>query len=144
VHDNWFQSGLGLGGKLNQRGDSRVRGEMENLKFLADNDLSEHIRRGLLRLEPSIDFLGKQEGGIVGLSDPEVLRIATEMGRIVVSHDRNTMTAHFDRFVVLRTSPGLIIVPQTMDIGDAIEELLMIWACSDAGEWLNRRSFVPL
>jgi hypothetical protein len=41
-------------------------------------------------------------------------------------------------------SPGLIIVPQEMDLGDAIEELLVIWACSDASEWLNRRSFVPL
>jgi hypothetical protein len=94
--------------------------------------------------EPSIDFLDKQEGGIVGLSDPEVLRVAAEMGRVLVSHDCNTMTAHFDRFVGLRTSPGLIIVPQMMDIGDAIEELLMIWVCSEASEWLNRRSFVPL
>jgi Domain of unknown function (DUF5615) len=117
---------------------------MGTLRFLADNDLSEPIRRGLRRKEPTIDFLTAQEGGIVGLPDPEVLRVAAEAGLTVVSHDRKTMPAHFDKFIEQQVSPGLVLVRQKMDIGDAIEDLLMIWACSDASEWRNRRSFVPL
>jgi hypothetical protein len=117
---------------------------MARIRFQADNDLSNLILRGLRRKEPTIDFLTAKDGGIIGRPDPEVLRMSAETRRIVVSHDCNTMTAHFDRFVVDRMSPGLIVVPQEMDLGDAIEELLVIWACSDASEWLNRRSFVPL
>jgi len=113
-------------------------------KFLADNDLSEHIRRGVLRLEQATDFLSKYDGGIVGLPDPEVLEVAAELGRVVVSHDRNTMTAHFDRFVIEQDSPGLIIVPEEVELSVAIEERLMIWVASDAHEWINRRSFIPL
>jgi hypothetical protein len=117
---------------------------MDSPKFLADNDLSEHIRRGVLRLEPSVDFLSKFDGGIVGLPDPEVLGVGANLGRVLVSHDCNTMIAHFDRFVARQNSPGLIVVPQEVELSVAIEELLMIWAASGASEWLNRRSFIPL
>ena len=89
-------------------------------------------------------FLTAQEGGIVGLPDPEVLRRAAEAGLILVSHDRRTMPAHFDKFIEQHASPGLVLVRQRMEISDAIEELMMIWVCSDASEWRNRRSFVPL
>jgi len=85
-----------------------------------------------------------REGGIVGLLDPDVLRIAAAQGRILVSHDRNTMAAYFDRFIQEEASPGLLIASQCDDVGDVIEELLLIWAASDAGEWRNQRRFLPL
>ena len=40
-----------------------------------------------------------------------------------------------------QTSPGLIIVSQELDIGPAIEELLLVWAASEAEEWENAASF---
>jgi hypothetical protein len=49
--------------------------------------------------------------------DPDVLHKAADLGRIVISHDRGTMPAHFARFLDGRSSPGLIIVPQDLDIG---------------------------
>lgn len=54
------------------------------------------------------------------------------------------MIAHFNRFVAQRGSAGLIILPQEVELSVAIEELLMVWAASDASEWINRRSFIPL
>jgi Domain of unknown function (DUF5615) len=113
-------------------------------KFLADENLSQAIVDGILRREPAIDILTASDGEILGMSDPDVLRIAAENGRIVLSHDRRTMPAHFDRFIGLRTSPGLLVLSQELDIGDAIEQLLMIWVASDAGEWENQRRFLPL
>ena len=113
-------------------------------RFVADNDFDERIRKGLLRKEPAIESFSAVDGGTVGVPDPEVLSLAAEGGLIVVSHDRNTMAAHFDRFIRSRSSPGLLIVSQGLDIGDAIEELLFLWAASDAKEFLNRRRFVPL
>jgi len=75
--------------------------------------------------------------------DSEVLRIAAESGRILVSHDRNTMPAHFADFLELQSSPGVIIVSQDLDIGAAIEDLLLIWAATEAEEWVDQLGFVP-
>lgn len=54
------------------------------------------------------------------------------------------MPAHFARFLEKRSSPGVIIVSQELDIGAAIEDLLLIWAATDAGEWAAQLAFVPL
>ncbi|MEO8372973.1 MAG: DUF5615 family PIN-like protein [Candidatus Solibacter sp.] len=113
-------------------------------RFQADADLNHKILLGLHRREPSIDFLGACDGGVVGVADPEVLRIAAESARILVSHDRKTMPAHFARFLEERSSPGVIIVSQELDIGAAIEDLLLIWATTDAEEWIEHLGFVPL
>jgi hypothetical protein len=80
-----------------------------------------------------------------GLPDRDVLRVAAEAGRILVSQDRRTMPAHFRRFVSGDgTSPGVILLREGMSIAAAIEELLLIWSASDAEDWVNRLIWVPL
>jgi len=91
-------------------------------RFQADADFNHKIVRGLRRREPLIDFLSAHEGDVVGVPDPDVLRIAAKSARILVSHDRKTMPAHFAKFCVTQESPGLIIVSQDLDIGAAIED----------------------
>jgi hypothetical protein len=113
-------------------------------RFQADADFNHRIVLGLRRRETVIDILGAREGGVIALSDPEVLRIASDAGRILLSHDRKTMPAHLAKFRQTSSSPGVIIVSQDVDIGAAIEDLLIIWAASDAEEWQNRLGFVPL
>jgi hypothetical protein len=81
---------------------------------------------------------------VIGAPDLEVLRIAAESGRVLVSHDRKTMPAHFARFLESRSSPGVIIVAQDLDVGAAVEDLLLIWAASEAEEWRDQLGFVPL
>jgi len=81
---------------------------------------------------------------VIGAADSGVLRIAAESGRILISRDRKTMPGHLERFLESHSSPGVIIVSQDLDIGAAIEDLLIIWASSDADEWRNQLGFVPL
>jgi hypothetical protein len=83
-------------------------------------------------------------GGVIGAADATVLRIAAQSGRILVPHDRKTIPGHLARFLESHPSPGVILVPQALDIGAAIEDLLIIWAASDADEWRNQLGFVPL
>jgi Domain of unknown function (DUF5615) len=113
-------------------------------RFQADADFNQKIVLGIRRREPSVDFLGAYDGGVVGLSDADVLRIASESDRVLVSHDRKTMPAHLVLFLEKGSSPGVIIVSQELDIGAAIEDLLLIWAATDAEEWVGRLGFVPL
>jgi hypothetical protein len=113
-------------------------------RFQADADFNQRIVLGLRRREPAIDFRDARGGGLIGVADSTVLRMAAEWGRILVSHDRRTMPWHFERFLESHSSPGVILVSQELDIGAAIEDLLIIWAASDAEEWRNQLGYVPL
>jgi hypothetical protein len=113
-------------------------------RLLADADLRFGIVHGLQVREPAIDFLAAQ--GIIpeSMPDPEVLALAAMLGRVLVSHDRKTMPNHFYRFLERRESPGLILLPQALAIGQAIEELHVVWACGTAEEFRNRVIYLPL
>ena len=113
-------------------------------RFLADADFNEKIVLGLLRREPTIDFQTASQGDVIGRPDLEVLAIAARENRILISHDRGTMPAHFARFAETQSSPGLILVSQEIDIGTAIEDLLLIWAASTLEEWRDKIGLVPL
>jgi predicted nuclease of predicted toxin-antitoxin system len=113
-------------------------------RFLADADFNQKIVLGLLRREPTIGFQTASQGGVIGRPDPEVLAIAARENRILISHDRGTMAAHFIRFRTTQSSPGLILVSQEIDMGTAIEDLLLIWAASTHDEWRDKIGFVPL
>ena len=92
-----------------------------------------------------MDFLYANEANLVGVPDPEVLALAAEQDRILVSHDFQTMPRHFGDFLQARgSSPGVLLVPQYLPIGDAIEELVLIWAATDAEEWKDRILRIPL
>jgi len=113
-------------------------------RFQADADFNQKIVAGLRRREPAIDFQSAGAGGVIGRPDPEVLAEAARSRRVLVSHDRQTMPGHFSRFIELQSSPGLVIVSQDLDIGQAIEELLLVWAASEAEEWEDALIFLPL
>jgi hypothetical protein len=113
-------------------------------RFQADADLNHKIVVGLRRREPAVDIVSAHEGCVVGVTDPEVLEKAADSGRIPVSHDRKTMPSHFAEFQKTRSSPGIIIVSQNLDIGAAIEDLLLIRAATDAEEWVAHIGFVPI
>jgi Domain of unknown function (DUF5615) len=115
------------------------------VRFLADADLNKAIVSGVLRREPSLDFLTSQAAGLRGMSDPEVLGLAAERQRILVSHDVGTMPAHFGALRNAgKQSSGVFLVPQSLDVGVAIDEILLIWLASDASEWENRLVWLPL
>ena len=88
--------------------------------------MSPAIGRGLWRREPSIDFCAA--AGVIpdGAPDLDVLRIAAEAGRVLVSRDIGTMPAHFAEFVQQQESPGLLLIPSQRPIGNVIEGLLLV------------------
>jgi hypothetical protein len=111
------------------------------IKFLADENLRQAIVLGLRRREPSVSFLRSFQAGA---DDLALLQIAANEGRILVSHDVRTMPRHFGQFIAGQSSPGLILVPQKLELRTAIEELLIIWLASQAEEWVNRICYLPL
>ena len=91
-----------------------------------------------------MDFLSARDANLEGLPDPRVLALAAEQDRILVSHDFQTMPRHFGEFLEARSaSPGVFLVKQYSPVGDVIDELVLVWAASDADEWKNRILEIP-
>jgi len=114
------------------------------IKFQADTDFNHTIIYALQRREPAIEFRTADEAKIRGLSDPEVLAAAARDGRILVSHDHQTMPVHFANFIATQQSPGVFLLSQDLLLRIAVEELLMIWEASEAEEWSNTLQYLPL
>jgi len=115
------------------------------IRFLADADLNQRIVVGCLRRQPAIDFRSAKKANLEALPDSAVLALAADEGRILVSHDFQTMPRHFGEFLqAYGASPGVLLVSQQLPIGEAIEELLLIWAASEKEEWQNRILRIPL
>lgn len=115
------------------------------VRFLADADLNKAILTGVVRREPSVDFMTAQAAGLRGMKDPEVLALAAKQQRILVSHDAGTMPRHFKQFREEGNSnSGVFLIPQGLEVAVAIEELLLIWLVSEASQWNNRLEWLPL
>jgi hypothetical protein len=109
-----------------------------------DHDFNERILRGL-RSRAAVDAVLARAVGLAHKPDPELLSWAAVEGRILVSHDLQTMP----RFAIARvrsgkSMPGLILVPQELGIGKAVEELTMIALCSGQAEWRDMIAYIPL
>ena len=114
------------------------------VRFQADADLKEPIVLAVKRSVPEINFQTATAAGLEGLEDPAVLSIAAQEGRVMVSHDRRTMPYHFGEFITNKESAGLIVVSQRLPIVTVAEELVMIWATTEADEWINQIKSLPL
>lgn len=114
------------------------------VRFLADANFINYIASGLLRREPLVDFQTADQASLAGKSDLEVLGIAAASGRVLVTHDRRTMPAAFTEFVSQTQSPGVVIVPLKLEWAKAIDDLLLIWTASQAEEWVNVLTMLPL
>lgn len=115
-----------------------------NIRYLADASLDHNVLIILQRQEPTLDFLSAHAAALRGLDDPAVLAVAANEGRILVTPDKATMPAHFADFIAKRESPGVLLVPRHLNVREIAENLRLIWAASDASEWLNRIVYLPL
>ena len=62
------------------------------LRFLTDEDFDGRLTSALLARVPGLDLVRSQDTGLMHTPDPDILAWAGGEGRIVLTHDRNTMT----------------------------------------------------
>ncbi len=115
------------------------------LSFLADEDLNNRIVRGLLRRQPDLDVIRVQDTLLQGAADAEVLEWASRNSRVVLTHDVSTMTKYtFERIRSGIATAGVIEVPQSLSVGQAIEDILLIAVACTPAEIKNRVEYLPL
>jgi hypothetical protein len=118
---------------------------MRVLKLVRDENFDGVILRGLYRRRPDLDVARVQDVGLSAASDPDILEWAAAEGRIVLTHDRDTMP-HFaySRVKAGRAMPGVFLVSDLMPIGQAIDQILLAVDCLTPEECKDRVTFFPL
>ena len=117
---------------------------MPQPRFLADEDLRFEIVLAARRLEPTLDFPTVVELGRAGLSDSDQLEFAHREGRILISHDVNTLRGLADdRIADGRGVSGVLLTSQRTPTREVAETIVLIGSASDAAEWVNRVVFIP-
>ncbi len=81
------------------------------IRFQAEADLNRAILTGVIRKIPEIDFQSATTIPLDDLDDLSVLGLAAHQGRVLVSHDINTMESSFGEYVGTHVSPGLVLIP---------------------------------
>lgn len=114
------------------------------VRFQADADLNQIILLATIRREQAIDFQTAISANLSGMTDPEVLALTANEGRVLITHDRKTMPKYFSKFITRATSPGLIVIPQSLSVSKSVDDLILIWSASEAEEWVNRIAYLPL
>jgi hypothetical protein len=106
-----------------------------------------HVRRAVttaLRLR-SIDVLTAQEDGSAKLADDELLKRATELGRVLVSQDVDLLREGARLLSERKDFSGIIYAHQLrITIGQMVEDLELIVRATSQNEWRGRIEYLPL
>jgi hypothetical protein len=116
---------------------------MTTVRFQADADLRQAIVTGVVRRQPNLDFQSANAAGLEGKKDPEVLAIAAQAGRGLVTHERKTMPTEFGQYILSQPSSGVLVLSQNLPISEAIEALILVWEVFTAEEWINQIMSIP-
>ena len=115
------------------------------LRFATDEDFNLNIVEGLRRRNPDVDIATLQERGLRGLKDPDVLEWAASEGRILLSHDLNTMRRFAsERIASGKPTPGVILLRQGLSPGGVIDALEILIGASLEYEWSNRVEYLEI
>lgn len=115
------------------------------IRFLSDENFNGKIIRGLRARKSDIDIIRVQDTEILGADDPTVLEWSAKEGRVLLTHDLDTMTKYAnERIEQGLPLAGVIFVHHMLPIAKVIEDLLTIEEASDASEWENMTTFLPL
>jgi Domain of unknown function (DUF5615) len=116
---------------------------MTAIRFQADADLRQSIVTGTLRRQPKLNFRSANGAELEGIKDSDVLVLAAQDGRVLVTHDRKTMPTEFGQFIAAQMSSGVLILSQNLSISEAIDAIILIWEASTAEEWINQIMTFP-
>ena len=115
------------------------------LHLLIDENFDQRILRGLKLELRDIDYVVVQETELGGLRDSLLLAWAAESQRIIVTHDVNTLPKHaYERVRAGQLMPEVIVIPEDLAIGAAIEELATLIECCESDELANQVKYVPI
>ena len=96
------------------------------VRFATDENVRTPILEGFRTRRPDVDIVRVQDVGMRRAEDPAILGWAASEGRVLLTHDVQTMTGHaYHRVAAGLPMPGLVVIPFKRPIGQAIEDLVL-------------------
>jgi hypothetical protein len=96
-------------------------------KLISDQNFNARILRGLSRRVSNFDLVCALDVGLARVDDPVLLEWAAVEGRILLTHDVNTMPRFaYERVRAGLIMPGVFLISSSMRIGRAIDELTFV------------------
>ena len=115
------------------------------VNVLGDENFHGTILSGLKQRLPDSDIKHAHELGIRGMPDPALLQLASELGRVLLTHDRRTMIDYaYERLAAKEPMSGLVYVPRWLRLGQALDELELLFAVSGEEEIRGHVWLLPL
>lgn len=108
-------------------------------RLASDENFDARIVRGLKSRLPTLDLVSVEQAGLRAASDPEVLQWAAREGRVLLTHDERTMPRFaYARIDAGRPVPGVVLAPDRLAIGSALEDLLLLIEALEPEEMAQR------
>ena len=115
------------------------------IRVAIDENFDHHILRALHRRVPDLDFRTVQAQGLNGADDRAVLAWAASEGRVLLSHDVNTVTRFaYERVERGESMPGVVEVPSAASVADVLDDLVVVITCAMPEDCHDRVLYVPL
>jgi predicted nuclease of predicted toxin-antitoxin system len=115
------------------------------MRFLADENFNGKLLAGLRAALPQLDVIRVQDTDMVASPDPELLAWAAEQGRILLTHDVQTVAGYaYDRVRNSQPMPGIVEVRISQSMGAIIDELALMIAASAPQEFENQVRYIPI
>ena len=116
-------------------------------RFLIDENISPQHRTQLLNHEPSLTVLviGDEDTPPKSTPDPEILEWCEQHQFILITNNQESMPQHLsDHLSAGHHVPGIFTINLEVPMGKIIEELLLIAGASDADEYIDQITYIPL
>jgi hypothetical protein len=115
------------------------------IKLASDENFDGDVVRGLLRRVPELDIVRVQNVNLAGSPDPAILAWAAVENRVLLTHDRHTITNFaYERLIAGETMPGVFLVSNLMPKGQAVDELSWVVHCLSEDDCKDQVKYFPL
>lgn len=118
-----------------------------SIRYLLDENVDPLFRRELLNRETAMVVwrVGDLTAPPYGMLDPDIFIWCQENSFVLVTNNRKSMPSHLrDHLAQGRHIPGIIVINDDMNVGDTIEQLILIWAASLQDEYRDLIIYLPL
>jgi hypothetical protein len=117
------------------------------IKYLLDENLPPLYQVQLLRLQPDLTVWIVGEPGLPprGTKDPDILFWCELNNFILVTNNRSSMPVHLSEHLVQgRHIPGIFVIRPRAEIGQILEDLILIGLAAEENEYQDRIVHIPL
>jgi predicted nuclease of predicted toxin-antitoxin system len=117
------------------------------IKYLLDENMSSVYREQLLRYQPELTVLmvGTPNTPTRGTKDPDILHWCEQNNFILVTKNRSSMPVHLVEHLAQGYHvPGIFVLRRQAEIGQVIEDLILIAATAEENEYQDQITYIPL